>query len=760
MMMMAIEAIYRYIEVIASIAPIEKLPKPQKNQMKTLQAMKIVAALSLAAGHAMAEPTKVLMVTGDWKTQEWYQNWMTKPGEEVKLYRGRLIAREVEKAAPGQFEFTDVTNYTGQEYLDADWLSQFDVLLLGDIMGLSLNPRFLAAVEDFVKDGGGLVYCASHKWRSSAQKNTPFANALPGVMPVDAWTEDWRDEEKFPQLADNAPFTPRVAAGKSDHPIVKGLDWAGVPELNINFKITPKDGAEAVLESPAGNPVLTVWQPGKGRAALSTSIYANDEVSPKFGDWPDFGKYYANLFRWLGENATAKKTPLRDAKGAVTVAVDFNKTANTVTGAMFGLHGAHDCPGFSPLKDKALENYKALNLAGAFGRFDVKGRKNRDDDDYAATDRTLGLLEGLDLVPMALFNHFKSGNSWVWEGAEGASWHNPNEKNIANVIFEIDAFLAHTNGKKGSPGYRPRVPYIELLNEPDLTDRTIPGFAKLFNAVADHVHENFPGVKVGAWGSYEMPYLEQFIEQCGAKADWISRHPYGWTGEMVFTLNQKFEEWAKARGHDHLKFIITEWDFWIMGRQKFDYMVRRNFEAVKHTDSVLGTLHYRLGYYPEPIYLFGVLWNGSNREKGGGEWGEPMHDAYDAFWIFRDFRGARAAVETSADNAKLAARVHADATVDGAKHNVVLYYDWAYGGDGFKDYEKGVRHPSVEATVNLSFVAGETTLPRTMTISKATGEGFEVVRQGVPVPAGDKHTLTLELEPLTAYSITVSPGQP
>ncbi|MCL2117788.1 MAG: hypothetical protein FWH27_05085 [Planctomycetaceae bacterium] len=378
---------------------------------------------------------------------------------------------------------------------------------------------------------------------------------------------------------------------------MKGLDWSSVPVLGSNFKTTPKKEAVVVLESPAGNPVLTVWQLGKGRAALSSSIFANDEVSSKFGDWKDFGKYYANVFRWLGGNSTAKKAILKDKAGEVTIDVDFNKTTNTVSASLFGLHGAHDCPGFTPLQGLALENYKALNLRGALGRFDISCATARGEYDFTRTDRNLKLLEELELIPVALFNGFQGGQSWVW--ADGSSWYNPSEQAIADIIDEIDAFLKYTNGTKGTPEYRLRVPYIELLNEPDLTARTIKGFAKLLNSVADHVHANFPGVKIGAFGFFETPYLEQFIDECGANIDWIARHPYGWTGEMLFSLQDRFEAYARSKGHDHIKFFVNEWDFWIMGRQKFDYMMKRNFEAVKRSESLLGTLHYRLGMYNE-----------------------------------------------------------------------------------------------------------------------------------------------------------------
>jgi len=359
-------------------------------------------------------------------------------------------------------------------------------------------------------------------------------------------------------------------------------------------------------------------------------------------------------------------------------------------------------------------------------------------------------MEEHNLVPVALFNNYKDGRNNVW--VDGANWTNPNDASIANIVRGINAFLDHTNGKNGTPEYKLRVTYIELFNEPDLNTRTIPAFAKIIAAVAKSVRANHPGVQIGAFGSYETPYMYQFIDECGGHIDWVARHPYGWTGEMVFKLQNDFMDYAKSKGHGHIKFMINEWDFWIMGRQKFDYMIKRNFEAVK-SESLIGTLHYRLGMYNEPIYLFGVLWAGWGQDRGAGTPNTPMHDAYDAFWIFKDFRGARAAVEKE-DAGKFARHVHADAIVDGKKMNVVLYYDWAYGGEGYTDYESGTRYTKIGAEIKLDFPK-ELAGAKKMTISKATGEGFAVVKDNVAIPAGANYTMTLDLEPLTAYSLTI-----
>lgn len=720
-----------------------------------------LALLSLVplAVQAAPSPVKVLMVTGDWMSQAWYQDrWMAKDGV-AELKRGRFIAAEVEKAAPGRFAFTDITNYAGQEYLDANWLSQFDVLLLGDITGWSLNPRFQEAVRPFVENGGGLAYCASWKWHCAMSKGTPFDSVLPGEFPADNRSEDWKSVET---ASDKEPFTPRIAEGKADHPLLRGLAWDALPDPTCtrNFAFTVKDGAEALLVAPSGAPVLAAWELGKGRAVLTGSLFANDGPGEAFGTWQDFGAFYAQLFAWLGGRSSATKATLKDVPATADATIDFSRTGPAVPASHFALHGAHDCPGFVPLEGRALENFQALNPKGQLARFSAHCATGADAFDFTRVDSQLAEMERLGLVPLALFDGYGYGGpKWMWE--DGSCWSNPSPASIAMVLAEVDAFLAHANGRGGTPEYALRVPYVEICNEPDIRMASIPGFARLLRPIADHVHANFPGVGIGTFGGYEIPYLKPFIRECGGFLDWISRHPYGWTGEMLFAAQDDAAAYAASLGHDHLRFIVTECDFWIQGPQKFDYLMKRNFEAVQR-ENLLGVLHYRLGQYAEPVYLFGVLWAGWGQERGAGEHGAPMHDAYDAFWIFRDFRGRRVDVDVGIGDGispGLERHLHADAAANGDALCAVLYYDWAYEGEGYADFAEGVRYPAVETKVKLSFPAAGH--PRTLSLSRANGEGFEILPETHPIPAGEtSFEIEVELSPVRAVAISIQATPP
>ncbi|MCY3021597.1 MAG: hypothetical protein NTW87_21495 [Planctomycetota bacterium] len=887
----------------------------------------VTSLLLLAAGACFAASSqcaesagkiKVLLCTGDWKSQQWYQEVVmrTKDGKP-SIYRGRYIIQEVEKAAPGRFEFTDVPNYIGQEYLSPDYLSQFDVVLLGDIM-----PHFpiawQGAVNEFVKNGGGLLYCANHKWSTGVKhRGEPFEDCQPSTWPspdanghIEANTGD-------------VSFQPVVSA--ADHAVIKGLDWASAPPLNYAYNMPARKDAAVLLTSPAvatrtwlisptyavpkpeagqaapelpppdtkdlatwkrinsnrsgqmdltknvgqldwvgvwslihvkspdarkativatgddsalvylngervrnrdgkpsnntngeadlrvgwntillrcdqytgwwgfsfniqdekgrtltdlvyapepsddfkpvvlePKPILTAWDYGKGRAISSAAIFANDESSEKFGaEWKDFGKYYAQVFGWLGEHSQNKKTVLKDATAEVNVTVDFTKPLNKISPGLFSIHGNEGIEGV------ALTNYMSLNPKGAFYRFGVDYESQAPDGadvntfNWGATkkeqeriDKGIAEARRYGVEPIAGFHGITYNcPQWLWKDNW---WGKCSDKQAAEVAKMFAAVIEHVNkGKKGDNSYELNLKYVELGNEPDLDESCIDGYMKMVKAISERIRRDYPGVKLIVYCPYRPRFIHQFIDTVGADFDALSFHPYGWTLDVLFPFLQSVEDYYVQKVGRHVELMITEWDFWIEGRQKFDYMVRRNYRAVAVPDLVCA-LHYRLWQYGEPIYLFGVLhcdWG-----VGKGKAGTPMHDAYDAFWIWKDFRGERVeSRKTLAGNdvsEKLLHHVHADASTGDGRFNAVLYYDWAYGGTGYKDFARGLAYPKVK--VNLKLQLPEALMGKKLTLSEATGQGFSDLKKDVPIPDGQKeYTDSIEMAPLTAVSVTV-----
>ncbi len=730
--------------------------------------MKIHKMLALALwmlGAAWLSPThsaeaapqrkvRVLLISGDWQSQAWYQDkWM---GGQ-KLYRGRYIAQQVLAAKPNRFEFVDMTNYEAQQYVDANYLSQFDVVLMGDIVGWSLPPRFHEGLKSFQAHGGGVAYMASWKWETSMLDGSGLEDVLPARFGVQGQTQDWK---AFDKMLSDKEFVPLVA---QPSPITENLDWGSAPTLAQAFRILPKAGAQVLLKAPSGAPILAAWQHNGGRAILSSSIWSNDQLSEKFGAWNRFGLFTAQMLSWLAQDSKAQIIQPRDQVGQLAVSVDATRALNVVSAKQFSIHAAQDDPGLAPLEGEALKNFEALNLRGGFARLADKDVENQNDDDdpnhinpagfnWKTVDAQLSEIKRLGLEPIMLIEGPGYGEpKWMWQDGP---WSKPGPRGIAELSEHVAAIIEHANGGKGTDaGYKLNLRYVELANEPDINPRTVDGFVKLFKAVAARVHRDYPGVKLGAFGSYETPYLYEFMDKVGNDLDWVSRHPYGWTGEMLFAAQDQYAAYRQAHGLKPIEFIITEWDFWIQGRAKFDYMMLRDFEAVRRAN-LTGALHYRLGQYAEPIYMFGVLWTGSGQEKGAGARGTPMHDAYDSFWAWRDFRGSRAPVQVSSPSPGLASHLFADAAREGDTLSTVLYFDRGYDGTGWSDFARGIHFN--HARVSLNIKLPPSARARTLTMSRATGEGFEILPQTATVPAGaTSFTQTVEVEPNTALSLTV-----
>ena len=145
----------------------------------------LIAAGLVLMLHALAlgqeKKMRVLYVGGDWKAQL---------DAADKPMRGHFIKREVDKVAPGRFDFTLWTSYEFLQYADAQSLGQFDVVVAGDVMGQSVMPRLVEAMSQFVRKGGGLWYCDNHKSFSFLTKERSLEDVLPlEVVPFRAYHE-------------------------------------------------------------------------------------------------------------------------------------------------------------------------------------------------------------------------------------------------------------------------------------------------------------------------------------------------------------------------------------------------------------------------------------------------------------------------------------------------------------------------------------------------------------------------------------------
>ncbi len=712
-----------------------------------------LVVLAAAPGLVEAAPkVRVLFVGGDWKSQ--LPNYQGKTP-----LRGHFVRREVDKAAPGQFEFTLWTNYEFQQYADFESLRRFDVVVVGDVMGQSLMPRTVEGLAAFVAAGGGFWYCDNHKAFSFNTLALSFDIVLPiHVLPF----RPFGPEPNQP-ICNEKELKVKVKA--PNHPIVKGLDWDKALALRAARYGKLKKGAEVIATSPGGKEIWVVWQKGKGRAFWSGGVFANDELSEDFAKWPQFGKFYAQALGWLAEKSTSPRKALVEATATGTIAVDLTRKGPAVTSAHFGIHGQEDSPGGSyAMKGADLALYNELKLAGTFARtgaaspgdFVKRGKGGQYDYpdlgtdltsfdwakfDFKKADAIFKDVERIEAVPISL----------AWCPWWGPNW--PQGKRYAKYFA---AYLEHVNGKPGTKGYRARAPYFEIMNEPNLgpAPEVLNRYADFFNETAGPLRKRYPGVKFGCGGFFEWSYVQAVIDRCGPNLDWISRHPYGHTGEAVFYLQDRYAEHARKKGLKGLKFIITEWDFWLYGEPAFDYAMMRWKPLIDHADSCVGTLHYRWREYQEGGYVFGL--HGEFDTKYGElppEWpnpgkNKPISYRYNGFWIMRDCRGPQYAAKVDVPALKTAEgpRAYAVATCDGKQYNVVIYYGYPYEsqaqGKKFTKLKVRVRAPIPPEVKGRTLTIARANA-KTKSEEKATAVRGDAIDVEVEVPARGAVSLTV-----------------
>lgn len=181
----------------------------------------------------------------------------------------------------------------GRFPLTSEALSAYDVVLLGDINPGALTPGVLEQLQEFVRDGGGLLAIAGPQHMPLAFRGTPVETLLPieldssRVPPPDAdlresfqprWTEAGRlSTPLFRNLQlDTLPSDGAAAGGNSSRDVwraLPGLYWlCESPQL--------KAGATVLLEHPQRRgekqplPVIALQRFGAGKVLF----HATDEL--------------------------------------------------------------------------------------------------------------------------------------------------------------------------------------------------------------------------------------------------------------------------------------------------------------------------------------------------------------------------------------------------------------------------------------------------------------------------------------------------
>jgi uncharacterized membrane protein len=110
---------------------------------------------------------------------------------------------------------------------------------------------------------------------------------------------------------------------KGNPEMLRGVDWAGAPLL-LGFNVSRlKPGADLLLTTEKGDPLLATWRYGLGRVGAFTSDAKARWASEWLG-WPGYGKFWGQIARGLvqpaeRDNLTAS---VREEEGRLIVEAD------------------------------------------------------------------------------------------------------------------------------------------------------------------------------------------------------------------------------------------------------------------------------------------------------------------------------------------------------------------------------------------------------------------------------------------------------
>lgn len=84
---------------------------------------------------------------------------------------------------------------------------------------------------------------------------------------------------------------------KQPHPLVRNLDPRALPNLDGYIALQPRPEATIVLESPADDPLLAVWQYGLGRSVAWTASAAAPWAA-NWPGWPEYDRFWSQIVRY------------------------------------------------------------------------------------------------------------------------------------------------------------------------------------------------------------------------------------------------------------------------------------------------------------------------------------------------------------------------------------------------------------------------------------------------------------------------------
>jgi uncharacterized membrane protein len=180
-------------------------------------------------------------------------------------------------------------------------LAAYGAVILSDIGANSLllspdtfersavAPNRLAAVEQYVRDGGGLLMIGGYLSFAGIEAKARYhATPVEAALPVTISAAD--DRAEHPE-----GVQPEVV--KPGHEVLGGVPEPWPALLGYN-QLTAKPDAE-VLARCGADPLLVLGRHGNGRGAAFASDCAPHWCPPGFMNWPGYDRLWPNLVRWL-----------------------------------------------------------------------------------------------------------------------------------------------------------------------------------------------------------------------------------------------------------------------------------------------------------------------------------------------------------------------------------------------------------------------------------------------------------------------------
>lgn len=184
---------------------------------------------------------------------------------------------------------------------DSESLDRYDVIIVSDVGSNSFllhpevvlrstpRPNRLKLIREYVRRGGGFAMIGGYMSFQGLQgranyRGTPIEEILPVSMMV------FDDRVEVPE-----GFRPLVV--KPHHQILKGIPRNWPTFLGYN-KTTLKEGADLLL-SYNGDPILAVWDYGKGRTMAFTTDCAPHWATREFLEWEYYPIFWKQAVEWL-----------------------------------------------------------------------------------------------------------------------------------------------------------------------------------------------------------------------------------------------------------------------------------------------------------------------------------------------------------------------------------------------------------------------------------------------------------------------------